>query len=227
MAVAARIRDHAEGNNRDDALIQSIRAGDGAAYDELWYKYHNLFINWVRRWVRCPAWEQECADQAVAVLFEVLPKYQPGRSSFCSWAHMVGRSAIIKHIHQLSIDRDDVPVDEMITDMLPTLSGPEDDYVRSRVTEELSRLEPEQQAAVNGAYFDDRSDSELSAELSIPRRRVCYRRQQGLASLRERLSDVPLTTIRPVTRFSGNSYVMPGTEVRELALLGGEEGDWS
>jgi len=225
MTVAVRLRDRAEGNRRDDSLILRIRAGDETAYEELWYRYHKIFLEWVHRWLRFPEWEEECADHAVAVLFEELGKYEPGRSAFCSWAHMVGRSAIIKHIHDLSIQSEDVPLDEMITDMLPALTGPVDDFMNWMVHEEVEQLEPQQRAAVGGCYFEDKTDEEIAKEQHIPRRRVNYRKHQGLVRLRKRFSGGLYTSIRPGTRFFGNSYMMPEVEKHEPALLGGEEGD--
>ncbi len=227
MAVAVRVRDRTEGNNRDNALILRIRAGDETAYAELWHKYHRIFLDWVRRWLRFPEWEEECADHAVAVLFKELPEYVPGRSAFCSWAHMVGRSAIIKHIHDLSIDRDDFPYDEIVDDMVPALTGPVDDFMNGMVHEEVEQLEPQQRAAVGGHFFEDKTDGEIAEEQHVPRRRVNYRRQQGLASLRKRFSGVLYTWIRPETRFSRNSYVMMNAQVNQPALPGGEEGDSS
>jgi len=225
MAVAAGARDRAEGNNRDNALIRRIRAGDEAAYAELWHKYHNLFLNWVRRWLRFPEWERECADHALAVLFEELPKYEPGRSAFCSWAHMVGRSAIVKHIHDLSIDRADFPLDDIVEDLMPALVGPLDDFVAGRIREEVRNLAPQQGAAVGGHYFEDKTDDEIAAELHIPRRRVNYRKQQGLAELKERLCDVASTWIRPEIGFSRDSYMMASARQNISALLGGRGGD--
>ncbi|MBM3330254.1 sigma-70 family RNA polymerase sigma factor [candidate division WOR-3 bacterium] len=227
MAADAKTRDRSAGNRRDADLALRARAWDIAAQVELYHRYHNIFRNWVRRWLRFDAWEKECVDFMLATLFEELPKYRPEGSAFCSWAHMVCRSALIKHIHDLSLDRADFPYDEIVADMLPALTEPMDDYVVGRIQEEVANLEAEQRAAVTGHYYEDRTDDEIAAGQGMPRRRVCYRRHQGEQNLRRRLNDVAFTWIRPQTAFFRNSFVMTDAREKIAALLGGEEGDCS
>jgi RNA polymerase sigma factor (sigma-70 family) len=222
MAGYMKTRDRAAGNRRDADLVLRARAWDIAAQVEL---YYGIFRKWVHRWLRFDAWEVECVDFMMATLFEELHKYRPEGSAFCSWAHMVCRSALVKHIHELSLNRVDFPYDEIVADMLPALTDPMDDYVVDRINEEVANLETEQRAAVSGHYYDERSDAEIAAEQGMPRRRVCYRRHQGEQNLRRRLNDVAFTWIRPQTAFFRNSYVMASAKENIAALLGGEEGD--
>jgi RNA polymerase sigma factor (sigma-70 family) len=226
MAVSATVRDRTAENRSDTALVLRARDGDKAAEEELYYKYHTQFLCWIRRWLRHKEWAPDFADAAIAKLFEVLPQYKPELSAFSSWAFIVAKTNVIKLIHDLGTERNDVSADELLDEVLPALTGPEDDFVVSRVREEVAHLNGEQRAAVGGQFFEGRTDEELAAELSIPRRRVCYRRQQGLAAMRDRLSDVPFTSIRPETRFSRYYYMMDhDVKANDTALLGGKEGD--
>jgi RNA polymerase sigma factor (sigma-70 family) len=226
VTTGTRVRDRAEENRKDVALVLRARDGDQTAFDELHHKYRGNFLRWIRPWIRCNLWEDELADAALAELLKVLNQYKPELSAFSSWAFIVMKTSVIKSIAKLATNRNDVSADEFLEEMLPALTGPDDDFVVARLHEEVANLAPEQRVAVNGEYFEGRTDEDLAAELSIPRRRVSYRRQQGLATMRKRLSDVAFTSIRPETRFSRYYYMMDhDVKANDLALLGGEEGD--
>jgi RNA polymerase sigma factor (sigma-70 family) len=203
MAAHALARERAAENRFDVALVLRVLAGDRAAEVELYHKYHTRFLNWIRRWLRHKEWADDFAEEAVIQLFQVLPQYRPELSSFSTWAHRVAYTKVMKCIRDLHTERDDVSADDLFLEFLPALTGPEDDYVASRLHEEVACLEREQRAAVGGPYFDGLNDTELAARLRMPRRRVCYRRRQGMAALRRRLKYVPFTSIRPRLRFSG------------------------
>ncbi len=189
MAACTLVHDQSDERRGDAALVLKARNGDAAAQAELFLKFHEKTLGWMHRWMPHKQWKQEFADHAIGVVFACLDKFDPERGAFGSWVYMVVRSAVLKHIHDLHVDRADFPYDEMLEDALPAVFGPEDEFPLSRLHEEVARLEHEQRAAVEGFFFCGYSDVELAAMLGIPKRRVCYRRKQGLAELRRRLSD--------------------------------------
>jgi RNA polymerase sigma factor (sigma-70 family) len=225
MAAHANARDRSAENRRDAALVLRAVEWDEAAIAELYHKYHTQFYSWIRRWLRHKEWALDFADAAIAKLFENLHGYKPVMSAFSSWAFLVAKTSVIQHLHELGTERSDVPYDEMLADLLPALTGPGDDFVNRRLLEEVAKLEPEQRAAVVGFFFFGLSDEEIAEEQHIPRRRVCYRRHQGMAALKLGLSDIPFTSIRPETRFSRYYYMMTDVKENKPAQLGGEEGD--
>jgi RNA polymerase sigma-70 factor, ECF subfamily len=227
MAAHARKRDRSTGNRRDKELVLRARAGDEEAQKELYHRYYPIFRNWVHRWLKCEAWERECVDHLMANLFEELIKYRPGGSAFCSWAFMISRSEMVKHIHELGLDRGDFPLDEEIEETLVAPTGPMDAYGDSRLHEEVKGLEPERGAAVGGCYFEGKTEKEVAEEQHIPRRRVSYRIHQALAELNKRLADVAFMWIRPQVGYFRNSYTMTNAKDSRSAQLGGEEGDYA
>lgn len=227
MAAHKKTRDRSAGNRRDAELALRARAGDKDAQNELYHRYFPIFHNRVRRWLPDPSWVRECTDDVMATMFEDLPKYRPDGSSFCSWAHMEYRSEMVKHIHELGIDHPNIPIDETLEEELPSMTGPLDAYMESRLHEEVEKLKPQQGAAIDGKYFKGKPDRQVAKEQKIPRRKVNYRKHQGLASLRKALGDVALMWIRPQIAFFRNSYIMAKAKQNLSALLGGEEGDCS
>ena len=191
MAACTVVRDRTADNQTDVDLARRVLAGDRAAESELLATYRAIFLGWSRRTFRKGnRWTEDYAQVATIKLFKVLNKYRPELSSFWSWAHIVAKSAIFTFISQQATERNDVSLDELMDDAMPALLGPEEEYIFRRVCEEVENLVPEQRAAVRGPYYDDLSDEEVADRLHIPVRRVCYRRKQGKAVLRVRLSDV-------------------------------------
>jgi RNA polymerase sigma factor (sigma-70 family) len=227
MAAYTKTRDWSAGNRRDTELALRARAGDKAAENELYLSYYPTIYGRVQRWLWDPQWVKECTDHVMAKIFEDLPKYRPDESAFSYWANMEYRSEMGKHIHDLEIDHPNIPIDEMLEEELPAQTGPLDAYVVSRLHEEAEDLEPQQEAAIDGSYFKGKPDREIAKEKKISRRKVNYRKHQGLANLRKALSDVAFTWIRPQTGFFRNYYMMASAKQNISALLGGEEGDYS
>ena len=225
MAAHVSGRNRDADNRRDAELVRRAQAWDKAAQTELFLKYHAVFADWARRRFRSKQWLDNYTDAATDRVFEVLDQYDPKRSAFCSWAHRVAIVAIFKFIRDMGTERDDVSIDEMMDDALPALLGPEEEYVYRLVYEEVAGLEFEQSVAVGG-HAAGYSDEELAEWLQIPRRQVCYRRQQGKAALKLRLAEVLFTSVRPKGRFSGYYPMMKRDgNANESPLPGGEGGD--
>jgi RNA polymerase sigma factor (sigma-70 family) len=225
MAAHVSDRNRDADNRRDAELVRRAQAWDKAAQDALFNKYHAVFESWTRRRFHSKQWLDNYTDAATARVFEVLDRYDPKRSAFCSWAHHVAIVAIFKFIRDMGTERDDVSIDEMMDDALPALLGPEEEYVYRLVYEEVAGLEFEQRVAVEG-HEAGYSDEELAEWLNIPRRQVCYRRKQGKAALKLRLSRALFTPIRPKGRFSGYYPMMKRDgNANESPPLGAEGGD--
>jgi RNA polymerase sigma factor (sigma-70 family) len=196
MSVCTKVRDWTADDRADVDLVGRALAGDQAAESELLGKYRAIFLGWVCRTFRKGnRWTEDYAQEAAIKLHKVLIEYRPERSPFWSWAHIVAKTAIFTFISKQATERNDVSLDALMDDALPVLLGPEEEHIFLRVREEVENLAPEQRAAVRGPYYDGLSDDELALMLGLPRRRVCYRRRQGMAAIRERLSEVPFTTI--------------------------------
>lgn len=227
MAAYTMTRDWDAGNRRDRELALRARAGDDGAANELYHRYYPKLHKRVRRWLWNPAFVDECTAHVVAKIFEDLPRYRPDESAFSYWVNMEYRSEMGKHVHELELDHPGTPIDETLEEELPAPTGPLDDYIDSRLHEEVEDLEREQEAAVGGHYFEGKPDEQIAGEQKISRRKVNYRKHQGLANLRKALSDVAFTWIRPKSAFFRNYYMMASAKQNLSALLGGEEGDYS
>ena len=91
----------------------------------------------------------------------------------------------------------------------------------------MLRLQADALPAIDGKFFKGKPDEQIAKEKKIPRRKVNYRKHQGLINLRKALSDVAFMWIRPKSAFFRNYYMMASAKQNLSALLGGEEGDCS
>jgi RNA polymerase sigma factor (sigma-70 family) len=211
----------------DESLWQRAVAGDRDALEKLLTKYRAIFALWVNRVFRGGnRWNEDYAQEATIRVFKKLNKYRPERAAFCTWAHVVGRSAIFSFIKKHASERYDVSLDVLWEDAVATLRGPEEEYAFLRLCEEGEKLESQRYAAVGGHFYEDKADKQIGVEQHMETRRVNYRRHQGLRSMKKGLSEVPFMSIRPKLRFSGYYIVMNHkTGAHASALPGGEEGD--
>src|SRR5512143_2965108 len=100
-------------------------------------KYRAVFLLWVvRRFHNGNRWVDDYAQEAIIRVSENLHKYKPGRSAFCSWAHILAKSAIFTFMSRLATERNDVSLDALVDDAIPALLGPEEEYAYLRVCEE-------------------------------------------------------------------------------------------
>jgi RNA polymerase sigma-70 factor, ECF subfamily len=221
-AVPPRTADH----ETEADQVRRAQAGDEAAIGIIYNRYRIQYRVWFARYLTHKEWVPEFADAAAAALYEALPQFNGELSGFKTWAYRIGYTGVIKYVRKLKTERNDVSLTDMIVATLPALRSPELDYIYTRLHEEVEKLPYEQRVAVKGWFFEGYSDREISEVYGIPRRRVCYRRKQGLAALAERLADVALMLIRPELRFPGYNYDVDSNMTNNRpAQPGREDGD--
>jgi RNA polymerase sigma factor (sigma-70 family) len=227
MAVCTVVRDWTTRNQRDAEMVRRALAGDNDAREELLGKYRTIFFAWcLRRYPHNTTWTEDCAQEGAIRLDQKLAEFRPERGAFGKWAQSVGRSAMFTFIRKRTSGPKHVSLDALNEDAIAARFGPEAVYVRGRVRKQVEDLVPEQGAAVGGCFYDDKTDEEIAEEEHIQRRKVNYRRHQGLRAMRKGLSDIPFMSIRPEVRIPWYSSVMITEETaNESTQPGGEDGD--
>ncbi|HTW90533.1 MAG TPA: sigma-70 family RNA polymerase sigma factor [bacterium] len=225
MSVSAKARDRAAENESDLALVLRAQAEDPSAKAELWLRYRDEFVHWVRRWNHLNQWEDIFVDSAASQLIEVLDKYRPGGSAFSSWAYTVARTSVLKQVRDLSVNHPDVSLDTVMGESLAVFFGPETAFVVRRIREEAYRLLGLKGAAVRGRFYEDKTDDQIAAEYGTTRRVVGYRRRQGLAEMAEHLRDVSCMLDCTKSLFPGYYYMTTDEQENEDAQPGGKEGE--
>jgi DNA-directed RNA polymerase specialized sigma24 family protein len=202
MAVHTTARNRTAENQRELDLVNRAQAGDVSAGVELWLIYKGKLLPRVRRWNRINEWEELFVDAGASQIYEALPRFRFRGKPFEAWAYAVAHNAVLKLVRDLGLKQIDIPLTEA-EDELPDPPGPLDRFIETRVREAAYRLKGLRGAAVRGCFYEDKSDDEIAEDEHIPRRKVNYRKHQGLRSMGKDLCNIPFRSIRPETRFSG------------------------
>jgi RNA polymerase sigma factor (sigma-70 family) len=227
MSVCTRVRKRTAVGDSDESLWLRAIAGDDDALEKLFRKYRAVIAAQVRRYFpRGGFWLNDCIEEAVVRVLDYLPEYQPELSSFNHWSYLLARSAVFAFLAEHEDSRYDVSLDALEEGMVSAPGGPEEEYASTRLNEEVARLDAEQGPAVDGYYYDDKTDEETGETMGIVTRRANYRRHQGLRAIRRGLSEVPFMSIRPkLHHFRYSIEMNHRRDASASAHLGGEDGD--
>ena len=227
MSVHIAVRNRAAGERSDEALCLRAVAGDDDALEKLFIKYRAIIAAQIRRcFGRGGGDVDDCSQDAAVRVLERLCEYDPDKSSFNHWVFILTRSAFFAFLEEHTAERRNVSLDAFEEETISAPGGPEEVYASLRVNEEVGKLEEEEGAAINGAFYDDKTEEEMGEELDMKARRVNYRKHQGLRAIRKGLTEVPFMSIRPKLHHFRYSIDMDHRrDAGASAHLGGEDGD--
>jgi len=227
MSVHVAVRNRAADECSDEALCLRAVAGDADALEKLFTKYRAVIAAQIRRCFRRGGSDvEDCIQDAAVRVLERLPEYDPELSSFNHWVFILTRSAFFAFLEERAAERHDVSLDVLKEEMISAPGGPEEKYAAMRIDEEVGKLEEEQGAAIDGHFYDDKTDEEIGEERDMEARRVNYRKHQGLRAIRKGLSEVPFMSIRPkLHHFRYSIEMNHRRDAGASAHLGGEDGD--
>ena len=178
---------------RDDfELMRGIASRDPSALRDLYDRHSGLVYALCLRILRNPA---EAEDLLVDTFFEAWEKfgrYDPARGSPLTYLTTLARSRVIDRLRSRASANSKVKLAD-VDDVTPPASqpGPLDksiaDERRATVVAALDQLDPQQRQAIEAAYYDGLSHSEISEKLGKPLGTVKTWIRTGLIRLRESL----------------------------------------
>ena len=172
----------------DSALIERMRTGDEAAFSALYDRYSAMLFGMLTRILR----DQQAAEEVLQDLFLQLwrnaGQFDAGRGSLPAWLMVIGRS---RAISRLRGRRDREVLEEEEGDYANTFASGqniEDETVRAElarnVSAALEQLPVEQRQAVELAYFEGMTQSEIANKTGIPLGTVKTRVRTAMQTLR-------------------------------------------
>jgi RNA polymerase sigma-70 factor (ECF subfamily) len=173
----------------DSALIVKMMAGDEAALSTLYDRYSAMLFGVLMRILR----DQQAAEEVLQDLFMQLwrsaGQFDSARGSLPAWLMVIGRN---RAISRLRGRRDREVMEEKEGDYANTfVSGQniEDETVRAElarnVSAALGQLPVEQRQALELAYFEGMTQSEIASQTGIPLGTVKTRVRTAMQSLRQ------------------------------------------
>ena len=177
--------------SQDAGLMRRLLQRDVGAFGELYDRHSRLVYALVLRILRQTATAEEVVQDVFLQLWRNTALYDSSRGPFVPWLLTVARS---RALDQLRLNSERQRRREDQTDELPPLvaipdfEGSLDEKRRAtRVRELINALNPQQRRAIELAYFEGLSHSEIANALKEPLGTVKSWIRNGLLRLKEGL----------------------------------------
>ncbi len=176
----------------DPQLLARVAKGDHQAFAQLYDQSSPLLYTLA---LRILGNREEAADVLQEVYLEIwrkIARYDVGRGTPVAWLVTLTRSRAIDRLRSRVPRTPAAPLDSPSAGRIPDLGpGPfesrADQELRDAVGKALSNLPPAQQQAIEMAYYDGMSHSEIAARLNQPLGTVKTRIKLGMSKLRDAL----------------------------------------
>ena len=175
----------------DAALIERLLQRDVRAFEELYDRHSRIVYGLVLRILQQASTAEEVVQDIFLQLWRNARHYDGARGPFLPWLLTLARN---RALDQLRLKSERQRRREEQSDQLPAagsrpdFEGNLDDQRRAaRVRELMSALKPQQRRAIELAYFEGLSHSEIAARLGEPLGTVKSWIRNGLLKLKEGL----------------------------------------
>src|SRR5258706_1623949 len=177
------------------SLLPAVARGDLAAFEALYDRYSSTLYALLLRILANPEDAQEVLQEAFVKVWTSAKMFDAVRGSEVAWLISIARSRGIDKLRSRKIrgDREnDAGREISIHSSFVERTTGADEAIRSQertaVPGAMAELPDAQRAALELAYFEGLSQSEIAERLSQPLGTIKTRMQLGMKKLRERLS---------------------------------------
>jgi RNA polymerase sigma-70 factor (ECF subfamily) len=180
----------------DRELVARAASGDERAMTDLYDRYGAMLYAVAYRVVGQRADAEEVVVEAFAQAWRDAGRFEPDRGSVAAWLTMIARSRALDLVRARTrrdklavsaavsgLDAGPAPADHAASPADRT----EEDERRRMVRQAMESLSPPQRQAIELAFFEGLSQSEIAARLNEPLGTVKTRVRLGMQKLRESL----------------------------------------
>ena len=178
------------------ALLPAVARGDIAAFEELYDRYSSTLYGLLIRILGNAEDAQEVLQETFVKAWTSAQMFDAVRGSEVAWLISIARSRGIDRLRarRIRFDREDEAGREIstVSGFVDRTNGADraiESEQRVAVRGALAELPDPQRRALELAYFEGLSQSEIAARLSEPLGTVKTRMQLGMKKLRDRLQE--------------------------------------
>jgi RNA polymerase sigma-70 factor (ECF subfamily) len=165
------------------SLVSAIRSGNEGAMAELYDRYSSLVYSVALRVLGDTGAAEDVLQEVFLQLWRNPGVFDASRGNLAPWLAVITRNRAIDSLRKR---RPETDIEDVIVSVEPDMAG---DAERSRAMEKvrgaLGSMPPAQRSALEMAYFEGLSHSEIAAKTGEPLGTVKTRIRAGLLSLRK------------------------------------------
>ncbi len=177
-----------------EALLPSVARGDTTAFESLYDRYSSTLYALLLRILSNPEDAQEVLQETFVKAWTNAKMFDAARGSEVAWLISIARSRGIDRLRSRKIrgDREndagrEISIHSAFVESTTGADKAVQSQEGSAVRSALSELPEAQRVALELAYFEGMSQSEIAAKLGEPLGTIKTRMQLGMKKLRERL----------------------------------------
>jgi RNA polymerase sigma-70 factor (ECF subfamily) len=175
----------------DAALVLRLLQQDVQAFEELYDRHSRLVYSLVLRILQQAATAEEVVQEVFLQLWRNAEHYDSSRGPFLPWLLALARNRALDHLRlkgERQRRREDQTEELPAVRITPDFEGSLDVKRRAaRLRDLMNTLQPKQKKAIEMAYFEGLSHSEIAATLNEPLGTVKGWIRSGVLRLREGL----------------------------------------
>ena len=179
----------------DEALVALVARGDEDALGELYDRQGRVAYGLALRILRDERLAEDAVQEAFLAVWKSALSFRPERAKASTWIHTLVHRRAVDLVRREERRRAE-PLDDELAGRLSDAGVPTEEaawlrFERERVQAALAQLPDAQREALELAYYDGFSQSELAERLGMPLGTIKSRMFAGLTRLRELLEESP------------------------------------
>jgi RNA polymerase sigma-70 factor (ECF subfamily) len=175
-----------EETSPDATLVSAIRSGDEQAMARLYDRYSSIVYSVALRVVGDTGTAEDILQEVFMQLWRTPAAFDSSRGSLAAWLAVISRNRAIDSLRKR---RPETDLDDVIVSVEPDLAG---EAERSRALQKirgtLSSMPPAQRSALEMAFFEGLTHSEISEKTGEPLGTIKTRIRAGLGVMRKAFS---------------------------------------
>lgn len=178
--------------DHDATLMEKVMAGDESAFATLYDRYSPMLFGMMMRILQDSQAAEEVLQDLFLQLWRKPEQFDPARGSLAAWLTVIGRNRAISKLRGRPTQEVLEHTDGFYANTLASSQNIEKEASRTQLLDTLklamSRLPDEQRQALELAYFEGMTQSEIATRTGSPLGTVKTRVRTGMQSLKQLLN---------------------------------------